>query len=82
MCRICGGRKRLPLPRGMSAGFYAFMGAGVPSQPDGSKLMLCPCATADRADASSEKMEAAPRRSTTTGAVAGNTADNTLRQDH
>ncbi len=41
-CKTCGGCGRIRMPRGMSYGFYAFMGAGTPSEADGSKRMVCP----------------------------------------
>lgn len=62
-CPICGGSKRIPLPRGMSPGFYAFMGAGVPMRDDGSKLMICLCA-----DKSSDTTETPGNRATPIGA--------------
>ncbi len=40
-CKVCGGRGLIPLPRGMTAGFYRFMGAGATRSDDGTLLMLC-----------------------------------------
>jgi hypothetical protein len=40
-CKICGGSGKVPMPRGMSEGFYLFMGAGCRSEDDGSKRMVC-----------------------------------------
>ena len=41
VCRLCGGTGRVPLPRGMSVGFYEFM-RGVERCDDGSLWMICP----------------------------------------
>jgi hypothetical protein len=41
-CRECGGSGLVPLPRGMSSGFYSFMAAGCERRPDGTLLMVCP----------------------------------------
>jgi hypothetical protein len=41
-CQICNGTGLVPQPRGMSPGFYKFMGAGC-RQPDGTLRMLCVC---------------------------------------
>lgn len=39
-CAVCSGSGRVPLPRGMSAGFYHFM-VGCDRRDDGALLMVC-----------------------------------------
>lgn len=39
----CGGSGLMPLPRGMSQGFYRFMASGCVTKDDGSKWMRCSC---------------------------------------
>jgi len=41
-CPACGGSGRVGLPRGMSAGFYAFMGPGCERGEGGRLRMVCP----------------------------------------
>ena len=40
---ICNGSGLVPLPRGMSPGFYAFMAPGCIRRDDGTLLRLCSC---------------------------------------
>lgn len=44
VCWKCNGSGLVPLPRGMSPGFYRFMAAGCVRRDDGTLLMLCSCA--------------------------------------
>jgi hypothetical protein len=41
-CEGCYGSGRMPFPRGMSAGFHAFMGAGCKWDGDRPPGMVCP----------------------------------------
>lgn len=40
-CKVCNGSGLVPLPRGMSGGFYAFMTPGCIKRDDGTNLMRC-----------------------------------------
>jgi len=42
LCHRCCGSGRVPLPGGMSSGFYAFMAAGCDRDDRGMPRMLCP----------------------------------------
>lgn len=41
-CSGCNGTRKVPVPTGMSAGFYAFMGAGCHRDERGGMWMVCP----------------------------------------
>lgn len=41
-CPRCLGSRLIPLPRGMSPAFYAFMAPGCRRQDDGTLMMVCP----------------------------------------
>lgn len=47
-CKKCGGSGLVPLPRGMSPGFYAFMAPRCVRRDDGTLLMNCECRASAR----------------------------------